>query len=88
MIAVIKGHPDAVLGSDIQQALPDGILAHRVDGPEVGKSSGDRVPGASAIVRAEEIRMLIVDPEPADRCVRGLLVKVRSRDLRDLAPWS
>ncbi len=86
VVAVIERNPYRVFGPGKQQALADGIFAHRVHGTEVGQAARDQLPTLAAIVRAIDIWMRIVDAETTDRCVRSLFIKVRGRDLCNLAP--
>src|SRR5260221_2456144 len=69
MIAVVPGHIHGAFGAGKQQSLALYIFAHRVDGLVFGQAADDFLPRLSAIVRAVDIRMQVIEPEAVHRRV-------------------
>ena len=67
VIAVVERDPHTRLGAGKEQPFANGIFAHRVDGRVVRQAGGDQLPSLTAIVRAVDVRLQVVDAEAAHR---------------------
>ena len=67
VVAVVPRHIHAAFGAGEKQSLALGIFPHRVDGLVLGQSSDDLLPRLSAVVRAIDIRMQVIEPETIHR---------------------
>src|SRR3984885_7229476 len=88
VVAVVERNPNAIFCAGKQKAFADGIFAHSVDGSVIGQAVRDRLPSFSAVMRAINVRMQIVDAETADGSVGRLLIEMRRGHLRYFAPWA
>jgi len=72
VIAFVKGDIQRVLGAEIQQAAPNGILANdvRVTERTLGDASHDQLPTAPIVVGAIDPRIAVVLLMPVDDDVR------------------
>src|SRR5580698_6562925 len=61
------------------------ILANRIH-RRIWQAIRNQLPTLAAVMRPIEIRSQIVDAEAADRSVSGVVIEMRSFNLRDFAP--
>src|ERR1700733_2064077 len=87
VVAVVERNPNAIFCAGKQKAFADGIFAHSVDGSVIGQAVRDRLPSFSAVMRAINVRMQIVDAETADGSVGRLLIEMRRGHLLYFVPW-
>ena len=86
MIAVVERDPDCVLRAGKQQPFAHGIFADCIDRTDFRQAGGDQLPCLTAVVRAVNVGLLVVDAEAAHGGVGGVVIEVRGADLRDFAP--
>jgi hypothetical protein len=84
VLPIVERDEDFALGAGEEQSLALRILTHGVDRRAGGDAVGDRRPGLAAVMRAEDVRAHVVEPQRVDRGVRGLRVEVSRVDDRHL----
>src|ERR1700687_5732006 len=86
LIAVVEGEVDGALGPGEQESSPHRILADRIYYLVAGNPADDLLPAFPSIARPIDVRVQIVELEPVDGGVSGLVIEVRRFQLRHLAP--
>src|SRR5690349_9219657 len=87
-LAVIEGDVQAVLGAEIQEPPPNGILTNdvRVAQWALRNSIDDQLPAAAVVVRLVDPRIAIVLLMRVDDEVGGCRIVARWLDVADRAP--
>ena len=85
-IPVIERHPDLCVGRRVEEPALARILAYRVGDRTRGDAVVDLGPGATAVVGAPEMRIVVVDAERVGGGVGGAIVEVAGFDVEDACP--
>ena len=86
MLAVIEREPDGALSARKEQAATLRIFLDRVGGRALLDPADDLGPVRSAVRRAVEMRIQVVQAERVHRGVRSICIKVRCVHDRDFRP--
>ena len=86
MIAVVERDPDLGVGRRVEKPASARIFANRVRHRAGGDAIVDLGPGAAAVVRAPEVRIVVVDTKRVRGGVRGAIIEMSRLDVEDARP--
>src|SRR5690349_17545104 len=86
VVAVIERDVDRSLGAREEQPLADRIFADGIDGSIIRQSAYDFLPSFAVVMRAIDMRSLVIQPDAIDGGVGGGGVKSAGIDHGYLAP--
>ena len=85
VFTIVKRYIDCALGTSIEQALAEGVLAHRVDGI-IGQAVDDLFPALTAIGGLVDMRLHVVHTDAVHRCIDRVHIRMAGFHQGDLAP--